>query len=250
MSQGAFDSGELRAADSDRERVVEDLREHTAEGRLTMDEFEERMQAAYAARTFNDLAKLTKDLPERTGDGRRTTPQPDADGPVDLADLRPPAPRHGVVLGRWRRFASFSVLLVGLWLITGGVHRHLAGFWPIWPIGVMAWILLAKTLRGDGGPGPRSRHQRHLEMRERQRERRREMRERRGEWHRAAHHRQREWAERIAQRQAERIQGVVEDQLRRHGDRLQERVEDMARRISARSARYGSRRVRYDTHRD
>lgn len=55
--------GEIRASDSDRESVVAILREAHAEGRLTLDEFDERMNAAYSARTWADLRQLTRDLP-------------------------------------------------------------------------------------------------------------------------------------------------------------------------------------------
>ena len=57
----------VRASDADRERIVEQLRRHAAEGRLTMDEFEERMSAAYEARTYGALAELTRDLPVELG---------------------------------------------------------------------------------------------------------------------------------------------------------------------------------------
>ncbi|MGW7264769.1 DUF1707 SHOCT-like domain-containing protein [Streptomyces sp. NPDC054842] len=54
---------ELRASDADRERVAEVLRDALAEGRLDMDEFEERLEAAYRARTYGELAPITRDLP-------------------------------------------------------------------------------------------------------------------------------------------------------------------------------------------
>ncbi|OIJ67622.1 DUF1707 SHOCT-like domain-containing protein [Streptomyces mangrovisoli] len=54
---------ELRASDADRERVAEVLRDALAEGRLDMTEFEERLEATYAARTYAELAPLTRDLP-------------------------------------------------------------------------------------------------------------------------------------------------------------------------------------------
>ncbi|GGX65141.1 DUF1707 SHOCT-like domain-containing protein [Streptomyces minutiscleroticus] len=54
---------DLRASDADRERVAEQLRDAVAEGRLTMEEFEERLEAAYRARTYGELAPLTRDLP-------------------------------------------------------------------------------------------------------------------------------------------------------------------------------------------
>lgn len=53
----------LRASDADRERTVVLLREHAAQGRLTLEEFTERMSAAYGARTNNELAELARDLP-------------------------------------------------------------------------------------------------------------------------------------------------------------------------------------------
>jgi hypothetical protein len=61
----------LRASDADRERIVEQLRQHTAEGRLTMDEFDQRMAAAYEAKTYGDLAELTGDLPVDLGAANR-----------------------------------------------------------------------------------------------------------------------------------------------------------------------------------
>ncbi|RPK51245.1 hypothetical protein EES37_04370 [Streptomyces sp. ADI91-18] len=53
----------LRASDADRERVVERLRDAVAEGRLDMEEFQERLEAAYASRTYAELEPLTRDLP-------------------------------------------------------------------------------------------------------------------------------------------------------------------------------------------
>ena len=53
----------IRASDVDREVVVTTLREAYTAGRLTLDEFDERMAAAYAGRTWGDLRVLTVDLP-------------------------------------------------------------------------------------------------------------------------------------------------------------------------------------------
>ncbi|MFJ7248381.1 DUF1707 domain-containing protein [Kitasatospora sp. NPDC098652] len=54
---------ELRVSDADRERVAELLRDAYAEGRLDAEEHAERIEAAYAAKTFGDLVPLTRDLP-------------------------------------------------------------------------------------------------------------------------------------------------------------------------------------------
>ena len=57
------DPRQLRAADTDRDRVAELLRQAAAEGRITFDELDERISRAYAAKTFADLEALTSDLP-------------------------------------------------------------------------------------------------------------------------------------------------------------------------------------------
>jgi uncharacterized protein DUF1707 len=53
----------IRASDVDREAVVATLREAYTAGRLTLDEFDERMAVAYAGKTWGDLRALTTDLP-------------------------------------------------------------------------------------------------------------------------------------------------------------------------------------------
>ncbi|MFJ8791140.1 DUF1707 domain-containing protein [Streptomyces sp. NPDC102462] len=57
------DAPELRASDADRERVAEVLRDALAEGRLDMEEFGERLDATYKARTYGELTPITRDLP-------------------------------------------------------------------------------------------------------------------------------------------------------------------------------------------
>jgi hypothetical protein len=53
----------IRASDVDREAVVAILRDAYMAGRLTMDEFDERMTAAYSGKTWGELRPLTGDLP-------------------------------------------------------------------------------------------------------------------------------------------------------------------------------------------
>ncbi|RLV09123.1 hypothetical protein CTZ27_09480 [Streptomyces griseocarneus] len=54
---------EMRASDAERERIAEVLREALAEGRLDMEEFGQRVDAAYKARTHAELEPLVRDLP-------------------------------------------------------------------------------------------------------------------------------------------------------------------------------------------
>ncbi|MCG5216776.1 DUF1707 SHOCT-like domain-containing protein [Streptosporangium sp. KLBMP 9127] len=53
---------DMRASDADRERIAEVLREAVADGRLGMEEFEDRLTVVYQARTLGDLANITADL--------------------------------------------------------------------------------------------------------------------------------------------------------------------------------------------
>lgn len=53
----------LRISDAERESAVRTLGEHHAVGRLSYDEFVERMDQAYEARTHEQLELLTADLP-------------------------------------------------------------------------------------------------------------------------------------------------------------------------------------------
>jgi len=62
MSDAPDSLPELRASDADRERVVEVLRRAASDGQLTVDELEERVPVAYAARTRKELERLTADL--------------------------------------------------------------------------------------------------------------------------------------------------------------------------------------------
>ena len=66
---------ELRASDADRERTVVALRDHAGEGRLSLEEFSERMEQAYRARTLSELDSLTRDLPATAG-GALDRPRP------------------------------------------------------------------------------------------------------------------------------------------------------------------------------
>jgi hypothetical protein len=56
------DRSGYRAADADREAVIERLQAAAQDGRLDFQEFEERMAAAYEAKTFGELEPLTADL--------------------------------------------------------------------------------------------------------------------------------------------------------------------------------------------
>lgn len=57
----------LRASDSDRDRIAEILRDAAGEGRLGMDELDDRLSAVYAAKTYGELEPIVQDLPNARG---------------------------------------------------------------------------------------------------------------------------------------------------------------------------------------
>ncbi|MFD1661948.1 DUF1707 domain-containing protein [Streptomyces caeni] len=112
---------ELRASDADRERVAEVLRDALAEGRLDMEEFEERLEAAYKARTYGELAPITRDLPSAgvTAPSVSLSKEPEPGGPWAERILGGEGSSTGAVAvmsgfqrkGRWtvpKRFTCFA----------------------------------------------------------------------------------------------------------------------------------------------
>ncbi|MFJ5232547.1 DUF1707 domain-containing protein [Kitasatospora sp. NPDC088391] len=122
-------AAELRAADADRERVADLLRDAYAEGRLTADEHAERVEAAYNARTFGELEPLTRDLPSHPGPIRHDLSKPPlaapAAGPA-LPPARAESPSMVAVFGaavrkgRWRVGSRLKAVAV-----FGGVEIDL-----------------------------------------------------------------------------------------------------------------------------
>lgn len=130
----------IRASDEDRQRVVDLLGEHHVAGRLDQDEFAERMQAAYAAKTLGDLAGLMRDLP-RTEPEERSTPEGRT-------------PRERAMRHAFASWASTAVLVLVIWLATSVATGHLTYFWPFWVIGPWGAMLLFRAVDGlVKGPG-------------------------------------------------------------------------------------------------
>jgi hypothetical protein len=147
------DPGQIRVSDAERERLVEELHEHTVAGRLTSEEYEERLGAVYAARTRSDLDALRTDLPVSTVAARAA-----------LVERKSRLRRR--LAQEAGGGATASLLCVAIWIASGAN----GAFWPIW---VILFTLL--PLLRDGwrllGPGSdidvlearmQARHERHL----------------------------------------------------------------------------------------
>jgi hypothetical protein len=159
------DPGQIRVSDAERERLAEELHEHTVAGRLTAEEYEERLGAVYAARTRADLDALRTDLPVSTAAARHA-----------LVERKAHLRRR--LLQEAGGSMTASIVCVAIWLVSGAQ----GAFWPIWVIVFTLLPLLRDSWRLFG-PGSdldvvearlRARHERAL-AREHRRARRRRL---------------------------------------------------------------------------
>ncbi len=67
QSENPVPRGELRVSYEDRDRVAEELRVAAGDGRLTAEELDQRLEVALTARTYAELASVTRDLPSAAG---------------------------------------------------------------------------------------------------------------------------------------------------------------------------------------
>jgi Domain of unknown function (DUF1707) len=166
---------EMRVGDAEREAAAAELREHYASGRLTLDELNERIDKAFAAKTRGDLNVLMTDLPSRRPEAAGAPGAPGAigAGPSGAGGPFGPSGPFGPGGGGWssgpraagpvRTAGSvFVTMLVVAALFTVGFLGAF-GFGPSRPIGIVlilaAFGLLRRLFfrRRPGGCGPRGR---------------------------------------------------------------------------------------------
>lgn len=103
------DPGRLRISDDERHQVAEVLRRAAGEGRIDLDELEERLEATYRARTYAELVPITGDLP----------------APVSGTPAAPTAPAHGGAPGPLAHYGSSVAVMsqarrAGRWRLEEG----------------------------------------------------------------------------------------------------------------------------------
>ena len=136
---------DLRASDAEREATVERLRVAAMEGRLDAEELDERLTAAYGARTIGDLQPLTADLPA-------VVPVP----MTPRVEPRLPSLRSQDVRRRVASFITVNVVCIAIWAATGAN----GSFWPVWVIlgtGIALFSTLVKAMLGVEDEGERRR---------------------------------------------------------------------------------------------
>ncbi|UAK32568.1 DUF1707 domain-containing protein [Nocardia sputi] len=116
----------VRASDADREKIVDQLRHAMNEGRLTLPEFDERLQQVYAAKTYGELTPLLSDLPAQ----RESRPARGTGIPQWIIIM-------------WTPWVFVNALCVAIYLATGAGY-----FWPFWVAVPWGLALLIPTTIG------------------------------------------------------------------------------------------------------
>jgi hypothetical protein len=128
---------DLRIGDADREAAAARLREHYTQGRLTLEEFNQRLDAAFAATMQSQLSALASDLPP--------VRVPSAPLPVTAAGAGRERDSRGRRTGSGRRAGMLPVIIAALmaWLLIAGLHL---GF-P-WPGKLALFLAVFAAVRG------------------------------------------------------------------------------------------------------
>jgi hypothetical protein len=128
----------LRASDAERERVADILRAAAADGRLTLEEADERLAVVYAAKLRDELNPVTADLPASGWPMPGRTPEAQAAG------------RRGLI-GHIAVVIVITALLIVAWAASNAPF-----FWPIWPIAFLVFTVVrhARRLRHPWVGGP------------------------------------------------------------------------------------------------
>jgi hypothetical protein len=116
----------LRAADTDRQKIADQLKAALDEGRLSLHEYDDRVGQAYAARTYADLLTLVDDLPRPGVSAAEVAARRESDARRSARRM----PTALVVL--WTIWAALAVVnLVVYVLVAVSTSGHLYP-WPIW----------------------------------------------------------------------------------------------------------------------
>jgi hypothetical protein len=156
----ATDPNLIRASDQDRDRTASVLREHHAVGRLDAEEFNERLDKAFSAKTMGELEALTADLPAVDPYPLPTSSMsPHYTGGAGLpasSVLEAMGRGHGRLSPAWQAawgsWFCTALLLIVIWLLTGANYP-----WPLWVIGPWGAILAGRWIIGSHPEGHRNR---------------------------------------------------------------------------------------------
>lgn len=154
MLVGMDRQDQMRAGDADRAAVAERLRSALDEGRLDLHEYDERLQGAYAAKTYGELNRLLVDLPGTIPAERARLVPFGPDGTQPHQNLLPgadggyPGATRRWLLDTWDGYVSTVAITVAIWAVICVMSGQLLYFWPGWVAGPWGAVLLVTTVTG------------------------------------------------------------------------------------------------------
>jgi uncharacterized integral membrane protein len=145
---------EMRAGDADRQAVADRLKAALDEGRLDLNEYDERLQKTYAAKTYADLDGLLDDLP---GVAPPQHSQVAAYRTAQPANTPAPAPvehQHNALswIGPYGGVVAVCILI---WAVSSVSSGHLTYFWPVWMLIPLILGIFGRAAAGHGGGSDR-----------------------------------------------------------------------------------------------
>ncbi|HET6501646.1 MAG TPA: DUF1707 domain-containing protein [Amycolatopsis sp.] len=124
---------DLRAADHDRDRIVAKLQRALGEGRIDLDEFDDRTRRVWQAKTYGDLAAITADLPAAV---------PSAPAPTGRSSGPVPPARHRIPgIAPWLAVVTLTLVI---WAAVSLAHHEALYPWWLWVAGPWGFALVAK----------------------------------------------------------------------------------------------------------
>ena len=126
---------DLRVSNDEREAVVTTLGLAMSEGRLTLVEYEQRLDAVWASTTRSDLAEVVRDLPA-----------PDESTATDVDRTTSEWREY---LDEWRWWFGGAIVMNGIWAVQWISDGEPTSYWPLWPLGIWGIILVAMVFRPE-----------------------------------------------------------------------------------------------------
>lgn len=133
----------MRASDRDREQLVDQLRTALEDGRLTTDEYVDRVGLAYQARTYGELAPLQADLPRVICAPASDTPDLVTPAAGPISRLHPLASLPVLLRVLWAIWLAAVSINVVVWALVGVSSGILPYPWPLWVAGPYGAALFA-----------------------------------------------------------------------------------------------------------
>ncbi|HEY6737535.1 MAG TPA: DUF1707 domain-containing protein [Actinopolymorphaceae bacterium] len=144
MNDNHPERARLRAADSDRDQVVQRLGFAMSEGRLDLAEYQSRLERAMAAKTLGELEVLTEDLPV-SAEERRAAEK--------AREQERREKERRAWFEEWRTWLGAAVIMNGIWGWQSISSGEFARYWPAIPLGIWALILVASIFWPDDDKG-------------------------------------------------------------------------------------------------